>query len=60
MEAQIPILYKAHTLGETSHMPQLAHISFVKKGFVTSFIEILKKIDAIFILFHNRDITKVH
>lgn len=29
-------------------MPQLAHISFVKKGFVTSFIEI-KKIDAIFI-----------
>lgn len=34
MEAQIPILRKAHTSGRTSHMSPLAHISFVKEGFV--------------------------
>lgn len=28
VEAQIPILCEAHTLGETSHMPQLAHAPF--------------------------------
>ena len=59
MQAQIPILCKAHTLGETSHMPQLARISFVKKGFVMFLIKI-EKIGGVFILSHNGEISKGH
>ena len=42
MEAQIPIVRKAHTLGGTGHMSPLAHMSSVKRGFVMSLTEILK------------------